>query len=99
MPLTGGYAVITTTPIPLSDFLPAGAFKQIDFFAPDTNAGTVYIGPADIESDGENAYQAIGAGRSWGHGVKGAGEQMEFDFSTLYVHGTEDDKFLVSIVK
>lgn len=99
MPLNGGFTFISDEPIALSEFLPAGAFKQIDFFAPDTNVGPVYIGPANVESDGNNAYQVLAAGRSWGHGVKGAGEQMDFDFSQLYVFGTEDDKFHVSIVK
>lgn len=99
MPLTGGFVVISDEPIALSEFLPAGAFKQIDFFAPEGNAGAVYIGPANVQADGTNAYQVLGAGRSWGHGVKGAGEQMEFDFANLYVFGTEDDLFHVSIVK
>lgn len=99
MPLVGGYVTISDEPIALSSFLPAGAFKQIDFFAPESNAGAVYIGPATVQADGTDAYQVLGAGRSWGHGVKGAGEQMEFDFSNLYVFGTEDDLFHVSIVK
>lgn len=99
MPLTGGFVVISDEPIALSSFLPAGAFKQIDFFAPEGNVGAVYIGPANVEASGQNAYQVIGAGKSWGHNVKGPGEQMVFDFTELYVFGTEDDLFHVSIVK
>lgn len=99
MPLVGGFHTVTSSPVALSSFLPAGAFKQIDFFANEGNAGAVYIGPSTVQSDGTDAIQTLSAGRSWGHGVKGAGEQMQFDFNELYIVGTDNDLFHVSIVK
>ena len=101
MPLLGGFHTVTASPVALSTFLPAGSgsFKQIDFFANDANAGPVYIGPSTVTASGVSAYQSLASGRSWGHGVKGAGEQMFFDLENLYVIGTANDKFHVSIVK
>lgn len=99
MALTGGYKELAGSAVLLSSFLPEGPFKQIDVFANESNAAAIYIGPSSLATDGTDAYVALSAGRSWGHNVPGAGEQVNFELGTLYVNGASGSKIHVAIVK
>lgn len=97
MALTGAQHTATGTAVKLSTLISRKEFKQLDVIANSGNAAVIYLGPATVTAAGANAWVALAAGKSWGARVDRA-DQLEIQFSELYIIGTASDKAHIAVL-
>jgi hypothetical protein len=96
MALSGAYLNPNGTAVQLSTLVP-DVVKKLDIKSNPSNANTVYIGPATVQTDGIYAYIALAKGEAYGVEAEG-GDQISLGADQLYIQGTSTDIVHISYV-
>lgn len=68
---------------------------EFEFYCPSTNAGSVYLGGADVTSTSSKYVPRASNSKTDFLILDKSGEPSQFDFSKLYVAGTAGDTIVI----